>query len=1010
VPVGSTVTSVRVAGALLVERGLVTPAQLAEALEHQRAHGGDLDEILPRLFKVARSEIAEALADRDGARRIDIGSILFATGVVDEKRLHEARERSVATGQPLGPILVEMGAITRLDLASALADQWADSPAEILPSPAARDQRGGSRQADAEEVRSAMAALHASIRAAGDSIDPAVLEELHQREAALASRVGALEHAMAQPIEADPALVAEIHGIGESLVALRGSLADVASVDDVVALQASIADLDELRSRLAETASRADGAAPLDAVEGLLADLAVLGTSVEELAGRSSQLTALSETVAELAARPLGDLTLSTKLDELREQVAGVITKVDGAAPIAELRLLLGDITDLSSRLDLLEGAAKEVAGLRETVAELAERPAGDPGLAERLDELALRLEGVAVVADAASGGDGLHEAVAALSARIDESAGVSESVATLSAAVDGLRETDGVVRELVDAVDTLRSELAELGERPLSHAALAERVDDLARGFEGALAALDTRLGEAVANTEQLAPLAHQVADAADRLAALEGVGADLAMLRDDVAELRARPEPDTGLAERLETLAQRVEVLSLDALGPAAEAAVETVAERVAALAGAHESATARIDELGERLSGLRAELAAFGEHAPAGEGLEALEGFVAELAERVAGTAPASGLAALVLAVEELQSLLTPHERRLDDLERRVGAAEERADAARQASEEALGAMHARLDELAAATSARFDAVLGKLDTGQPGTAPVDPDLRSEVTTLATALDAVRASFAASLERLERSWDEERASLRALASQADGGPAPAAAATSGAPSTSATPDLVALERQLERVSDRVVEQERSLVEHFARRERALIERLGAGTDVGQRLAELTRGLEELRIRVERATAGASEGGGPSGEELTALKEAMFTRIEKLASSIDWRFQRLEGGPGTAAGAADLQTRVNELARAVEELSGREGHAPRTATTANGVYLALVPLPGGHQLLELAGETPAAGARLSVPDGDGEFVVVAVGDSPLPGDERNCVFVEPADVRTPA
>ena len=77
---GSTVTSARVAGALLVERGLVTPAQLAEALEHQRAHGGELDEILPQLFDVPTAEVTAALHDRDGAPEQGYVALLMPDG------------------------------------------------------------------------------------------------------------------------------------------------------------------------------------------------------------------------------------------------------------------------------------------------------------------------------------------------------------------------------------------------------------------------------------------------------------------------------------------------------------------------------------------------------------------------------------------------------------------------------------------------------------------------------------------------------------------------------------------------------------------------------------------------------------------------------------------------------------------------------------------------------------------------------------------------------------------
>ena len=61
--------------------------------------------------------------------------------------------------------------------------------------------------------------------------------------------------------------------------------------------------------------------------------------------------------------------------------------------------------------------------------------------------------------------------------------------------------------------------------------------------------------------------------------------------------------------------------------------------------------------------------------------------------------------------------------------------------------------------------------------------------------------------------------------------------------------------------------------------------------------------------------------------------------------------------------------------------------------------------IYLALVPTATGHQLVELHGSCPSRATRSSARLRKGEFVVVAVGTSPLPGDERACVFVEPAE-----
>ena len=135
----------------------MSSSQLAEALEHQRTHGGALDEVVSKLFDLPLSDLRAAMsADPSG---IDVGAILFATNIIDEETLAEARKRSSKTGQPVGPVLVEMGSVTRLELASALADQWSDSPAMILPAPNSRDAPKGGSKAEVDDLKFAMRAL-----------------------------------------------------------------------------------------------------------------------------------------------------------------------------------------------------------------------------------------------------------------------------------------------------------------------------------------------------------------------------------------------------------------------------------------------------------------------------------------------------------------------------------------------------------------------------------------------------------------------------------------------------------------------------------------------------------------------------------------------------------------------------------------------------------------------------------------------------------------------------------
>ncbi len=1015
--VGSTVTSARVTGALLVERGLVTPAQLAEALEHQRANGGELDDVLLYLFAIEPDQVAEVVgAYRRHEISVDVGSLLIAAGAVDEEKLDEARRRSAETGQPLGPILVEMGAISRLELASALADQWSDSPAQILPPPGVAERiETGATAEDVEDLRFAMRALEDSVRAervaeAGDD----ALEQIQRREDALAARVAALEIAIEQPIEVDPDLVQEIHATTQRLAALHGSLEHVARAEDVAALAGALGDLEALRLAVEALDARTSDLPASDALARALEDVAALGRRVDDAAAsadelaRRAELDALRDAVEELAARPPGDPELADRLAELGRSVEALAVLAEASSGADGLQEALAGLAErIDAATDAAARAHDDLATLAATVAELAPSHLRIEELSDagaRVEQQVVELQGsLEAVTSTAAELDAIGATAARTAGDLVALRSAVDDLSSLPARVDELAVRSSQTDELTESLRAVRDELAEVASRPPGEPGLAERLDEL-----GASVASLAR------SVESVDMVAQTVADVAGRVAAVEGLAVDLTTLREALAELAGRPDASEELLQRVSSLADRVEALSADALGPAAEAAVAGVAARVEELAARQVDEAGQADLLRARVDELRAEVGVLRERRdvdPAvAAGAGAVEAALAELRIRLDGTAPASTVASLLVAVEELQATVAPlHalDGRVGAVERRLDEAEARAEAAARATEGALGAVRQELDAAADRTTSQLEAVLERLDrleSALPGQDPSDGDLRAEVASLGGALEAVRSTLDAELQRLEHAWADEREALAERAAAAVASVVPASDAGGAAPVAAqapAAPELTRLARELERLSDRVMEQERSLVEHFARRERALVERLGAGTDVGQRLAELTRRIEELRARVDRGAAGG--GAGVSEEEIAALKESFVSRLERLASSIDWRFQRLEGGPSAAAGRTDLHSRVDQLASMVELLTGRAGTGSSASDpTIAGMFLALVPTPGGHQLVEIAGEVPRPGERIDDPQAPGELLVVAVGASPLPGDDRPCVFVE--------
>ena len=174
----SPAVSSRLIGAIFVERGLITDEQLEQALVDQAASGDRLGEILVQRYGVPRLELASALAEqwaelerpRDGSDN--------RAGATDTKRdaddlravSSEWTESEAEPRRPIGEIFLERGLVTRIsstprsrsssrrvsgsarswsskgivdrvDLASALAEQWANLPKLRPPGTEAENSR-----------------------------------------------------------------------------------------------------------------------------------------------------------------------------------------------------------------------------------------------------------------------------------------------------------------------------------------------------------------------------------------------------------------------------------------------------------------------------------------------------------------------------------------------------------------------------------------------------------------------------------------------------------------------------------------------------------------------------------------------------------------------------------------------------------------------------------------------------------------------------------------------------
>ena len=119
----------------------------------------------------------------------------------------------------------------------------------------------------------------------------------------------------------------------------------------------------------------------------------------------------------------------------------------------------------------------------------------------------------------------------------------------------------------------------------------------------------------------------------------------------------------------------------------------------------------------------------------------------------------------------------------------------------------------------------------------------------------------------------------------------------------------------------------------------------------------------------------------------------KLAAAEESLAERereLEQLARSHGRDVQRLE----------EVNQRLREQA---EELRRVPGKAAETVLAAPASHLIFLQLDERYELISRDGPPPAPSTPLSLPDVDeGTFVVAGRRSSPLPGDERPCVFVQ--------
>jgi hypothetical protein len=595
-----------------------------------------------------------------------IGAIFLERGLVTEEQLQAALALQVQTKEHLGEILVQHFGVSRIELASVLAEQWAEleranadsaegeAPAtnanEISAEPRHADGHGpkaegaGQNGEDGDEEKSPRplgeilaeqglvtdAELDRALetqRDGGQKLGEILVAQGSitrlQLASALAEQWTALRKirppSASQPQMSSPPATSreepptEFERLNDAVGALEQRLraAENAAAsepwrEEISAasegLQASIA---EIETRLGAAATREE----LEAVEAMR-------SSLDELAGKV-------ETISSGDRRD--DPELLRRVETAAEAATAARSSLDGAFELLSLRLAdvesrVHDRSDITRLQSELEGLAQRVAdfdGERESseVDELR-------GEVQRLlDEVSRR------TAASSEPDPALAKRVEQLTVRVEEIGGALKGFdgsKKSSRDADALREAMAALAARIQKLEAggstdlqeLRRSLSELEARVPIDSPLADRLAHYGTGPDE-IHALQERLGEIEQQTAELAArrpeLEDQVGALGGRLEALEGstVGDELDALRGSVDRLEARPVADPALAEHVAQIAARLEEVAAESTQiDELRARVERLAAeagRVGAVVTEVEAVRSQLgwpDELGSRL----------------------------------------------------------------------------------------------------------------------------------------------------------------------------------------------------------------------------------------------------------------------------------------------------------------------------------------------------------------------------------------------------------------------
>jgi hypothetical protein len=660
------------------------------------------------------------------------------------------------------------------------------------------------------------------------------------------------------------------------------------------------------------------------------------------------------------SGRGIGDILLELGFASQEDLASAALAQERTGQPLGQILVQNGVITRLELASALAEqwsdpAASISLMPIPTPGARVAPQPVDDAQYAARLEDAVADLARRMQVSEPE---DGFNERVTDLAERIEATVAWTQRIeVTVATLAQGLEGVTGGVEEafatLQSGMTGLAADLAvqSLAERPVADDVVRGRVDQLASRLEtlvdgaalddlrGALRELEGRPSgdpELEARLDRVEALAAEGAARAE----LEAQAALLTDLRSTLADLEARPVGSPETDEKLE----RIEAHLAERLGTLADtAAVEALAARIDAASGLEEGLVAAVDALAARIDEIAAQNEPDDELTARIDGVEALvETGTAALAELRNGIATLAE-SAVAGRLEELNTALAAlgtevaslaHATPIDRVEELTATVEELT-----ASQAAQATLTARIEAVETVLTPDLDAVRGRVDqlasrleTLVDGAAldakvaALEGRLGDDLVTgeaLARAIDGIRSEVASApvptpagspeTEPAITQLVERVGALESLAARVDG----LTETVAGRPSPASGPrdEPTGFETELERILLAIERLGLQLGEH----DRALAE-LMRSRGVGRQLDELAARIDQL------ATAGGegvgSQAAGPSvpgsAADVRALmrrvedaeasskedREKLMTRLDRMASSIDWRLQRLESG----------------------------------------------------------------------------------------------------------